>query len=53
MNLVLVYSQLNRAAEAIPLAEKALDLARSQGETSLVEELEAVLAYFRGQRSTP
>ena len=53
MNLVLVYSQLNRAAEAIPLAEKALDLARSQGETSLAEEFEAALAYFRGQRSTP
>ncbi len=53
MNLVVVYSQLNRATEAIPLAEKALDLARSQGETSLVEELEAVLAYFRGQRPTP
>lgn len=53
MNLVMIYSQLNRAADAIPLAEKALDLARSQGETSLVEELEAALKYFRGQRSAP
>ena len=53
MNLVTIYSQLNRASEAIPLAEKALDLARSQGETSLAKELEAALIYFRGQRSTP
>lgn len=47
MNLIMVYAQLNRAAEVIPLAEKALDLARSQGETSLAAELEVVLAYFR------
>ena len=39
--------------EAIPMAEKALDLARSQSETSLAEQLEAALAYFRTQRSTP
>jgi tetratricopeptide (TPR) repeat protein len=53
MNLVMIYSQLNRTAEAIPVAEKALGLARSQGETSLAEELEAALRHFRGQRSTP
>ena len=39
--------------EAIPLAEKALDLARAQGATSLAKELEADLAYLRAQRSTP
>ncbi len=53
MNLIVAYSQLNRTAEAIPLAEKALELARSQGDTSLVEELDVALAYFRRQRSTP
>jgi tetratricopeptide (TPR) repeat protein len=53
MNLVMIYSQLNRAAELIPVAEKALDLARSQGETSLAKELETILAYFRRQRFTP
>jgi tetratricopeptide (TPR) repeat protein len=53
MNLVLVYSQLNRGAEAVPLAEKALGLARSEGETSLAQELEAALTTFRRHRSTP
>ena len=53
MNLAMAYSLTNRVAEAIPMAEKALDLARSQSETSLAEELEAALAYFRAQRSTP
>jgi tetratricopeptide (TPR) repeat protein len=53
MNLVMVYSQLNRAADVIPIAEKALVLARSQGETSLAKELETILAYFRRQTRTP
>ena len=53
MNLAMAYSLANRAAEAIPMAEKALDLARAQGETSLAEEFEAALAYFRAQRSAP
>ena len=53
MNLVQAYSQANRVAEAIPLAEKALDLARAQGETSVAQKLAADLAYFRAQRSTP
>ncbi|MFV2068797.1 MAG: tetratricopeptide repeat protein [Pirellulales bacterium] len=52
-NLAMAYALANRPAEAIPMAEKALDLARSQGETSLAERLEAALAYFRAQRPTP
>jgi tetratricopeptide (TPR) repeat protein len=46
-NLAMAYGLANRFSEAIPLAEKALDLARAQGETSLAEQLEAALAYFR------
>ena len=53
VNLAMAYSMANRVGEAIPIAEKALDLARSQNETSLVEELESALAYFRAQRSAP
>jgi protein O-GlcNAc transferase len=53
MNLAMAYSLANRTAEAIPLAEKALDLARSQRETSLAAEIEAALAHWRAPRSTP
>ncbi|HRX78911.1 MAG TPA: tetratricopeptide repeat protein [Pirellulaceae bacterium] len=53
MNVVMIYSQLNRGAKVIPVAEKALILARSQGETSLTKELETILAYFRRQQSMP
>ena len=52
-NLVVAYSLANRVDEAIPLAEKALELARSQGETSLARQLEAALSYYRAQRSAP
>jgi protein O-mannosyl-transferase len=52
-NLAMAYSLANRVAEAIPLTEKALVLARSQSATSLAEELEATLADFRAQRPTP
>ncbi len=53
LNLATAYSSANRVAEAIPMAEKALDLARSQNETALAEQLEANLAHLRTQRSTP
>jgi tetratricopeptide (TPR) repeat protein len=52
-NLAMAYGLANRLAEAIPMAEKALDLARSQGETSLAEQLAGALAYFRAQRPAP
>jgi uncharacterized protein HemY len=53
LNLATAYASVNRVAEAIPLAEKALDLARSQNETALAEQIEATLAYWRAQGSTP
>jgi tetratricopeptide (TPR) repeat protein len=53
VNLATAYSIANRAAEAIPMAEKGLDLARAQGETSMAEELEATLAHLRARRSRP
>lgn len=53
LNLATAYSSANRVAEAIPLAEKALDLARLQDETSLAEQLEVTLVYLREQRSRP
>jgi hypothetical protein len=53
MNLATVYSLVNRTGDAIPTAEKALELARSQGETSLAREIEAALAELRAQRPAP
>ena len=53
MNLAMAYAVENRVAEAIPLTEKALGLARSQGDTSLAKEIEAILADYRAQRSMP
>jgi len=52
MNLAMAYAQVNRVADAIPMAEKALDLALSEGETSLSGEIEAALIFYREQRST-
>jgi tetratricopeptide (TPR) repeat protein len=51
-NLAMAYGLANRLCEAIPMAEKALKLARSQGETILAEQIEAALAYFRAQQHT-
>jgi tetratricopeptide (TPR) repeat protein len=51
VNLMLAYVQANRVAAAIPLAEKALDLARAQGETLLAEKLKGDLEFLRARRS--
>ncbi len=53
MNLAMAYSQVDRVAEAIPMAEKALDLARSEGETAIAKEIESTLKYYRTQRAAP
>jgi len=53
MNLMVAYAQAKREAEAVVTAEKALTLARLQGETSHVVELEAVLAHLRLRKSQP
>ncbi len=50
INLAIAYSMSNRVAEAIPLLEKAIALARSLNNRSLVAELEKTLADFRTQR---
>ena len=53
VNLVLAYSQANRTGEALAMAERALEFARSQGETSLAEELAAATAYLRQEPTSP
>ncbi len=50
VNLAMAYSMADRVGEAIRMAEKALDLARSQNETPLAEKLEATLVRLRAQR---
>ncbi len=45
-NLARVYAQLERPAEAIAAAQEALRLARSQGETDLVEQIDAWLTSY-------
>ncbi len=47
------YSWANRPAKAIPMAEKALELARSKGDASRAKELEATLKQLRLQRFAP
>ena len=50
LNLAMAYGSANRVDEAIPMAEKALEMARLQNEAYLVERLEATLGYFRARR---
>ena len=46
INLAMAYATANRLAEAIPMAERALDLARNPNETSLAKQ---ALTYLRTQ----
>lgn len=50
LNLAMAYASANRVADAIPMAEKALELARSQNEPYLTQKIEATLAYLRTRR---
>jgi tetratricopeptide (TPR) repeat protein len=52
-NLALVYAQMHRSSEATAAAQKALNLARSQGQTALVEKIEDWLATRRSQHANP
>ena len=52
LNLAMAYGSANRVDEAIAMAEKALDLARSQNATYLAERLEATLEYLRGRQGS-
>ena len=49
LNLATAYSLTNRANEAIPLAERALALARSEGDNAMTQMTEAALRHFRAQ----
>jgi tetratricopeptide (TPR) repeat protein len=52
-NLAVLYVQMHRSADAAAAAEKALDLARSQGQTGLAERIEDWLTTLRSQRANP
>jgi tetratricopeptide (TPR) repeat protein len=47
MNLVMILIHAGRTREAVPLAERALELAREEGNTQLVQQLEAALSWVR------
>ena len=49
MNLILAYSQDGRIADATSTVEKALDLARAEGNTPLANRLEKALKQLRDQ----
>lgn len=49
INLAMAYWMAGRTAEAIPLAEKALNLARTQGDQALAARIETALAQLRAQ----
>ncbi len=49
--LTAAYAQLQRPAEAIATAEKALEVARSSGQTQLAGQIESWLANFRAQQA--
>lgn len=48
-----VYPALNRPADAMATAQKALDLARSGGQAALAEQIEAWLTSYRIQQGEP
>ncbi|HEY4759380.1 MAG TPA: tetratricopeptide repeat protein [Thermoguttaceae bacterium] len=50
-NLVLIYAQTNQPAEAIAAAQKAIDLARSQGDTTQAKQIEDWLKFYRASLS--
>ncbi len=52
-SLALAYAQLQHPAEAIATAQKALDLARSTGQTPLAEQIENWLTKYRDQPTKP
>ena len=52
-NLALTYAQMNRPADAIVSAEKALELARSQSNTVLAERIDDWLRTYRAHQNLP
>ena len=43
----MTYARMHKSAEALAMAQKALHLARSQGQTALAEEIEKWLNSYR------
>jgi tetratricopeptide (TPR) repeat protein len=52
-NLAMAYGQANRHVEAIANAQKAIELARSQGQTALATQVEGWLADYRKRLRRP
>jgi tetratricopeptide (TPR) repeat protein len=50
-NLANAYAQTNHSGEAIATAQKALNMARSQGQTALAQQMEAWLTKYRASLS--
>jgi tetratricopeptide (TPR) repeat protein len=50
-NLATTYARMHESSEAIAMAEKALELARSQGQTELAEKIEKWLNSYRASLS--
>ncbi len=50
-NMALAYDQLHKSAQAIAPGEKALDMARSQGQTEEAKQIETWLKSYRAQQS--
>jgi tetratricopeptide (TPR) repeat protein len=48
-NLALAYAAANQPAEATAAAQKAIELARSQGQTEMAEKIQGWLAKYRSQ----
>jgi hypothetical protein len=52
--LALAHAKTGRSADAVASAQKALELARSQGQTALAKKIEDWLKSYRaGQSATP
>ncbi len=52
-NLAAAYAETNRPTDAIAAAQKALELARSKGQTTLAKQLEDWLTSYRAEQVKP
>ena len=50
-NLATAYAQMHQYGEAIAAAQTALDLARSQGQTTMAQQIESALTSYRTSQS--
>jgi protein O-mannosyl-transferase len=49
LNMAIAYASIHRSADAAAAAQKALELARSQGQSALVQKIETLLAAIRAK----